>query len=238
MKTLMSVAVRGVLGIVVGAILVSACFAQEGVALAIVYDTSGSMADSVKDGAGGTSPKYRIANRALESITKQIEAYITNAPPDSPHPVNAGLVVFEGKGAKFAVPWGPFQAGAMRKFARAFSSPKDGTPLGTALETAGAKVLESPMARKHVLVITDGMNTIGPDPAQTMPGLLTRAREKGQAISVHFVAFDVNANVFAPVKRLGATVLGASDEQQLNTQLEYILQRKILLEEEEPPRKN
>jgi hypothetical protein len=32
-------------------------------------------------------------------------------------------------------------------------------------------------------------------------------------------------------------VVGAADEKQLNTQLEYILQRKILLEEEEPVKK-
>ena len=52
-----------------------------------------------------------------------------------------------------------------------------------------------------------------------------------------FVAFDVDAKVFDSVKKLGATVVGASDEKQLDTQLEYILQRKILLEEEEPVKK-
>ena len=56
-------------------------------------------------------------------------------------------------------------------------------------------------------------------------------------MSVHFVAFDTNAKVFDPVKKLGATVVSASDEKQLNTQLEFILQRKILLEEEEPVRR-
>ena len=55
---------------------------------------------------------------------------------------------------------------------------------------------------------------------------------------MHFVAFDVDAKVFDPVKKLGATVVGAADEKQLNTQLEYILQRKILLEEEEGQRRN
>ena len=51
------------------------------------------------------------------------------------------------------------------------------------------------------------------------------------------MAFDVDAKVFDPVKKLGATVVGAADEKQLNTQLEFILQRKILLEEEEPAKK-
>ena len=51
------------------------------------------------------------------------------------------------------------------------------------------------------------------------------------------VAFDVNAKVFDSAKKLGATVVSASDEKQLNTQLEFVLQRKILLEEEEPVKK-
>ena len=43
---------------------------QEGVALAIVYDTSGSMKDPVRDAAGKSSPKYVIANRALDGDRK------------------------------------------------------------------------------------------------------------------------------------------------------------------------
>jgi hypothetical protein len=39
------------------------------------------------------------------------------------------------------------------------------------------------------------------------------------------------------LKKLGATVVSAADEKQLNAQLEYILQRKILLEDEEPAKK-
>ena len=103
---------------------------------------------------------------------------------------------------------------------------------------AGQTVLNSKLARKHVLVITDGMNTVGPDPSVTMPRLKKQASDRQANLSVHFVAFDVDANVFDPLKKLGATVVGAADEKQLNTQLEFILQRKILLEDEEPPKKN
>jgi glutamyl-tRNA reductase len=68
-----------------------------------------------------------------------------------------------------------------------------------------------------------------------MPRLKKQAEQEQASISVHFVAFDVAASVFAPLKKLGATVVGASDEKQLNAQLEFILQRKILLEDEELP---
>jgi hypothetical protein len=70
-----------------------------------------------------------------------------------------------------------------------------------------------------------------------LPRLKQQAEQKHSGLSVHFVAFDVAAKVFDAVKKQGATVVAASDEKQLDTQLQFILQKKILLEEEEPPKK-
>lgn len=210
----------------------------DGVALAIVYDTSGSMGESVRDASGSFSPKYRIANRALEAITKQIQAYAAKTAEGAARSIQAGLITFDGNGTRQAVPFGTFDAAAMLGFARKFSEPRDGTPLGKALEAASQAVMTASPSRKHVLVITDGMNTLGPDPAQVYPGILRRAEQKQTAVLVHFVAFDVDAKVFAPLKKLGVNILAASDEKQLNSQLEFIMQRKILLEDEEPPKKN
>jgi hypothetical protein len=109
--------------------------------------------------------------------------------------------------------------------------------LGNALRAAGQCVLNSRLSRKHVLVITDGLNTVGPPPETVMPDLKRQAARSQVSLGIHFVAFDVDARQFEPLKKLGATVVGAGDEKQLNSQLEFILQRKILLEEEEPPRK-
>src|SRR5664279_3695685 len=205
---------------------------EDGVALAIIYDTSGSMHDAVRDSSGRSSPKYIIANRALVAVSKQIQAFAAGNAGGTPRKVEAGLFVFNGDSAREAVKFEPFDAAALVEFARNFSSPSGNTPLGNALSVATRKVMSSPLSRKHVLIITDGMNTAGKTPAEVMPRLQRQAQEKQTTVSVHFVAFDVAAKVFDPVKKLGATVVGASDEKQLNTQLEYILQRKILLEEE------
>jgi uncharacterized protein YegL len=210
---------------------------QDGVALAIIYDTSGSMHDSVRDSAGKSSPKYIIANRALSAVAKQIQAFASSNAGGAPRKVEAGLFVFRADSAREAVQFGPFDAEALEKFARTFASPNGNTPLGNALTVATRRVLSSALSRKHVLIITDGMNTAGPAPSEVMPRLKQQAQEKQATVSVHFLAFDVDAKVFSSVKKLGATVVGASDEKQLNTQLEYILQRKILLEEEEPVNK-
>ena len=98
-------------------------------------------------------------------------------------------------------------------------------------------MLKSSLTRKHVLVITDGMNTIGPNPSTILDDLMKEAGQKQTGLSVHFVAFDVDAKVFEGVKKLGATVVSASNGRQLNTQLEFIMETKILLEAEEPPKK-
>jgi hypothetical protein len=238
MKTKLSLAVLAALALLGPDTAVRAATHEDGVALAIVYDTSGSMRDSVPDRAGKRAPKYVIANRALEAIANQVQAFATNAgSATTPHKIQTALFVFRGGEARAAIPLGPFDAGALQDWARRFSSPQGGTPLGNALRTAGQSVLNSPLSRKHVLVITDGLNTVGPPPESVMPDLKRQAARSQVSLGVHFVAFDVDARQFEPLKKLGATVVGAGDEKQLNSQLEFILQRKILLEEEEPPRK-
>src|ERR1041385_1869115 len=136
---------------------------EDGVALAIVYDTSGSMKEQVRDRNGKLSPKYVIANRALEAVTQRIQTFATNAATGGSRTIHAGLFVFDGDGAKQAVRFGPFEAAAFQNWARRFSNPQGGTPLGNALTAAGETVLNSGPPRKHVLVITDGINNVGPD---------------------------------------------------------------------------
>lgn len=206
---------------------------EDGVALAIIYDTSGSMREAVQDEHGKPAAKYVIANRALTAIAGQIQRYATNTAGGAPRRIDAGLFIFDRSGAREAVKFGPFDWAALQSFAKDFSTPIGGTPLGNALVAASKPVLESPLSHKHILVITDGINTAGPAPSDVLPRLLQQARSKETILSVHFVAFDVDAKVFDLVKKQGATVVGAANEAQLNSQLEFILQRKILLEEEE-----
>jgi len=209
---------------------------EEGVALAIIYDTSGSMKDPVPDKSGAMAPKYVIANRALLAVAKQIQAFATNTTAGPPRKIHTALFVFQGEHGHEAIKMAPFDAVALQDFAYHFSHPSGNTPLGNTLSAAVRAVLECPLSHKHVLVITDGMNTAGPPPATVLPKLKRLAEQRGASLAVHFIAFDVDAKVFDSVKKLGATVVGAADENQLNSQLQFILQRKILLEEEEPPK--
>src|SRR5687767_9568209 len=65
---------------------------QDGIALAIVYDTSGSMKEMVRTANGQQAAKYVIGNRALEQIVRRIEKFATNSVP--PRTIHSGLYVF------------------------------------------------------------------------------------------------------------------------------------------------
>lgn len=207
---------------------------REGVAMAIVYDTSGSMLQKVRDSQGGTTPKQVIARRALRAVIDRLDA-LTSAKQPNPLTLHAGLVTFRGDRAQAAIPFGPFAARSFRTWLGQEDKILAGTPLGDAVRVAGQMVLDSPLPRKHVLVITDGINTKGPDPAAILPKLQEAAAAKDTRLAIHFVAFDLNAAVFTSVRNLGATVVSAADEVELSAQLEFIMQKKILLEEEELP---
>lgn len=218
-------------GLLFGVVFSLTASAAEGVAIAIVLDTSGSMKGVVRDGKGGRSPKFEIGNRALKSVVGKIEQFATNGPKS--RTVQAGLFTFSGDGAREVVKFGKFDANAMRNWIQNYPGPQSGTPLGRALESASEAVLKSDLSQKHVLVITDGENTVGPDPSQVLPRLIKQAERSGKILFTHFIAFDVAANVFAPLKRQGATVVAAADEKQLNQQLDFVLEEKILLEKDD-----
>jgi hypothetical protein len=211
--------------------------ADEGVAVAIVYDTSGSMKQSVPDSNGRMTPKHLIARRAMESVVKRLQNFATNTTDGVARKLEVGVFVFENNGPKEFIKLAPFDPKEASSWAQRMPGPSTGTPLGTTLQKASESVLNSKMSRKHVLVITDGMNTVGPEPVKVLPRIKDEAARKQSTVSAHFVAFDIDAKLFDPLKRQGVTVVGAANEAQLNSQLGFILEKKILLEDEEPPAK-
>src|SRR5437867_1082759 len=64
---------------------------EEGVALGIVYDTSGSMRDPARDKDGKDTSKFIIANRALIAIADRIQNFSTNAAAGGERRIDAGL---------------------------------------------------------------------------------------------------------------------------------------------------
>lgn len=210
---------------------------QEGVALVIVCDTSGSMRENVRDRDGREAPKYVIANRALAKILDRLETYRKAGTDGTSHKIDAGLITFNEGKPGFAVPFGPFNPQPFRDWISQYKGPNGNTPLGNSMSIAVQTLIRSPLTRKHVLVVTDGINTTGPTPDSVLPKLKASADRANTAFQTHVIAFDVAAAVFNPLKKQGATVVSASDAVQLESQLTYIFEKKILLEDEEPPAK-
>ena len=225
----MPVTAKLLVGIFVSLVAVCAVGAGEGdLAVAVVYDTSGSMKDAVSGRGGAREPKYVIANRALAAIVDKLEK--VNAA--GPRKVQCGLFTFRDKGAQETVKLGPLDAPVLRKWLAAFSKPNGGTPIGGAVADAANALWKIRADSRHVLVITDGENTVGTAPDAVLPQLQDRCLKNGLSVYFHFLAFDVDAKVFGGIRKFGATLVGASDEAQLNEKLNFILEEKILLEKE------
>lgn len=202
--------------------------ADDDIAIAIVYDTSGSMSAPVKDAQGKWTPKFQIGNRAVENIVDQLEKFSKTGPKK----LKVGLFVFAQQGGKEVVPVDNFDPAKIREWIKAYTKPNAGTPLGNATAEAAQALAKVKASARHVLVITDGENTIGPPPEQKIAAINKEAMKSGNFTAFHFIAFDVNASVFAAIKKEGATLLSAADEKQLNERLTFVLEDKILLEKE------
>jgi hypothetical protein len=82
--------------------------------------------------------------------------------------------------------------------------------------------------RQHVICITDGENTSGPD-----PGLTARKffEATGGGVELHFVAFDTSPKKFGFLSAVNGSVVEAADGEQLERRMAEIYERRILVEE-------
>jgi Mg-chelatase subunit ChlD len=209
-----------ILAVLVLASLVGTGAAAEpsGAAIAIIYDTSGSMSEPVANAKNAMEPKYRVASAALESIAGKIDAFAKT------HPVEAALITFQGT----QVPLGKWDRAPFAGWLAQFDNPTGNTPLGEAITTAGKALASSALPKKHIVVITDGDSNGPLRPEAALRGLKKQANPP----QVYVVAFDVKSQAFDALKKEGAVVLPASGKT-LDSGLRTLFSEKILLEDEE-----
>ena len=202
---------------------------KESIAIYIVWDGSGSMADSVFNSGGAKESKDAISRRALKAIGDRLDQYIAMSPNRA---IGLGIVILN----KYSISHGGFGvADNTHKASDIISkwfipSPDGGTPLGFAMQLASDQLaLLKNVSNKHILVLTDGGSNSGPTPEAIMDEISKSGIKDG----IHFVAFDVDADLFKPIREKGATVVGASNEKELNEKFDFILKEKILLERED-----
>jgi hypothetical protein len=200
------------------------------VALAVVYDTSGSMRAPILSSGGRMESKHIVAQRAFGLVIDRLERFTALSEDGSAKRLDLSIVTFAGSRAQEAVPMTPLNVAATRRWLAELPQPDSSTPLGDAMMLAGRALLSTPALSKHLLVLTDGENTTGSNPLSALMALQKQSQGQDQPVFVHILALDIPPAVFASLRKAGATLIGAADEKQLQSQLDFILENQILVE--------
>ncbi len=105
--------------------------------------------------------------------------------------------------------------------------PSGGTAIGVALEVAREQLYRAGVFRKHILVVTDGVNTDGPAPDVVAREIWRRSQG---GVHLHVVAFDTDPGKFAFLHEVQGDLVGAGSGPALRAGLEEIYQQRILAE--------
>jgi len=198
---------------------------RNGLAAAILIDVSGSMADA----AGDRGPaKIVSARRAALDLIDQFARY---ADEHKGEPVVLGLYEFSVRDGqpdcREVMPMGaPDRARAASAVAGMKAA--GGTPIGNAMITGKRALDATGLSRRHLLVVSDGENTNGPEPEDVVAAIMRRPA--AERPSLYFVAFDISASRFDGVRNAGGLVLEAANARALNDTLDSLLRGKILIE--------
>lgn len=198
---------------------------KDGLAAVVLVDVSGSMHDRIK---GERRRKIEAAQAAAIDLVGAFARY-AEAHPDIP--VLVGVHEFSARrGAPAAREIVPLDAPNPLTAGDAIRGMKTGggTPIGDSMAIARRALDRSGLKRRHLLVVTDGENTDGPDPA-LVASILEKQPDDVRA-SLYFVAFDVDAEAFVQVKNAGTLLLSAKSGAELAATFDELLSDRILLE--------
>lgn len=190
-----------------------------GASVAILVDHSGSMVEYV-DGA----PKWKVARAALEETLAATDSFAV-ARPD--YPVNVGIYGFDTEVQTY-FPMARYDGARVRAALAGIPGPSGSTAIGRALDVAREELYKAGTFRKYILVLTDGENTAGVDPADVAREIWQRSEH---GVSMYFVAFDVAADRFSFVKQVGGEVFPANGAAALRRQLNEVYRSRILAED-------
>jgi Mg-chelatase subunit ChlD len=201
---------------------------RDGIAAAVVIDVSGSMDDRVTGEDGRRARKIDVARRAARDVIEQFASY---AEEHKDEVVNLGVYEFSRRNnqpdCRPIVPMGPPDRSKADE-ALARLDPEGGTPIGQAMVTAKQALDATGLARRHLLIVSDGENTDGFKPEDVAAAIAKRP--DSDKPSIYFVAFDIEARRFNGLREAGGLVLPAANARELNTTLDTLIKGKILLE--------
>src|SRR3989442_440082 len=151
-----------------------------GAAVAILIDTSGSMA---REAPGDSRPKYVVAQGALEAMPDATDAFVAKRPD---FPIKIGIYSFSSS-VRTLRPIQPYDRAAIRQTLAGLPRPGGGTAIGEALREARPDLYRAGVFRKYLLVVTDGENTSGRSPDRVAREIFRKSEGAGQT---YFVAVE------------------------------------------------
>ncbi len=183
-----------------------------------ILDVSGSMTGGLD---GGT--KIDAAKRTFTQLVDELPG----------RGLDVGLEVYGHYGVRdcsaieVIVPPGPLDPSAVKAKVESLNPDKGATPIADALATAG-EVLRGVREKKTIVLISDGEETCGGNPVQTVE----RLRKEGVDVTVHVVGFGVSdkerAQLEAIARAGGGNYYQADDAGALAESLKKI-RKKVAL---------
>ena len=201
---------------------------NEGISIVIVVDVSGSMADKSSDSA---TPKAVQAVVALKSVVDFIDD-IHKKQPDLL--MNVAVLKFSN-GVDTVFSFNKINDTSIGKLKYLCQidnfMPDSGTAIGRALINGSEILAQSGTIINSLIVISDGENTNGPDPAEVLTGIYSNNNNKctsdmeiytnNQLVSI--IGFDTDSSVFSSFSNFGARVISAKNSSELEKSLKDIL---------------
>ena len=198
---------------------------RPGLAAVVLIDVSGSMEQRIR---GERTQKIEVARRSALDLVDQFVRYAADHPKETVQLSVAEFSARDGQDdVRVVIPMGAPDLERARTAIAAMRA-DGGTPIGSAVIHAKRALDATGLARRHLLVVTDGENTTGEDPEDVVAAI--GRRPELERPSVYFVAFDVDASRFDDVRSAGGLVLAAGSGKALGETLDSLLRGRILIE--------
>ncbi|MEO5818392.1 MAG: vWA domain-containing protein [Gemmatimonadaceae bacterium] len=196
-----------------------------GVSVVIVLDNSGSMREKA---SGDKRRKFEVAKIAIERALDATEAALTKRPD---YPVKVSLISFSDE-TQTVLEMQPYNRDSVRAAIGRLTRPSGGTAIGDAMDVARQALYKAGTFRKVMLVVTDGENTDGRDPADVAREIF--ARSDG-GVGMYFVAFDTDKDKFGFLRDVKGDVVSAQNGAALEKSFAWLYEGKVLAESTAEP---
>jgi len=196
-----------------------------GVSVAIVLDNSGSMRDKAP---GDSRRKFEVAKIAIERTLAATEAALAKRPD---YPVKVSLILFSDR-TQTVLEMQNYNRDSVRAALDRLPRPFGGTAIGDAMDAARQALYKAGTFRKVMLVVTDGENNAGQDPADVAHEIFKRS---DGGVGMYFVAFDTDADKFGFLRDVKGDVVSAQNGAALEKSLASLYEGKVLAESTAEP---